>query len=308
MAKILKLGMTFNEGSMPDFGSIDMNPHTKNIFLLADDISKLNTTLTKENCGPYLADENEFSLHTGDMAFVVDWITEETGSVYVYGLLSEKGGEKKKFQDLVAAKGIKEGCTLTIIGNRGSYGDKIEVLNAYFVSIEGGAEPSGGGGEGGGGSTVATLTNGDFETWADGLPTGWKSASSASNATLSQGTDAHGGSYAVIVAGNEGSNKRLASQEITLEAGTYNFSFYAKATTEDPAQTRPGYVPVTDGNVGSYAYGDYVNINNSGWTLVSYDFTLEATTTVCLVVMNPKKSNYSSGKDILIDDASLTKK
>ena len=33
MAKILKLGMTFNEGSMPDFGSIDMNPHTKNIFL-----------------------------------------------------------------------------------------------------------------------------------------------------------------------------------------------------------------------------------------------------------------------------------
>ena len=84
MAKILKLGMTFNEGSMPDFGSIDMNPHTKNIFLLADDISKLNTTLTKENCDPYLADENEFSLHTGDMAFVVDWITEETGSVYVY--------------------------------------------------------------------------------------------------------------------------------------------------------------------------------------------------------------------------------
>ena len=247
------------------------------------------------------------NLKEGDIYGNFD-LEDATGSVYVYGLLSEKGGEKKKFQDLVAAKGIKEGCTLTIIGNRGSYGDKIEVLNAYFVSIEGGAEPSGGGGEGGGGSTVATLTNGDFETWADGLPTGWKSASSASNATLSQGTDAHGGSYAVIVAGNEGSNKRLASQEITLEAGTYNFSFYAKATTEDPAQTRPGYVPVTDGNVGSYAYGDYVNINNSGWTLVSYDFTLEATTTVCLVVMNPKKSNYSSGKDILIDDASLTKK
>ena len=246
------------------------------------------------------------NLKEGDIYGNFD-LEDATGSVYVYGLLSEKGGEKKKFQDLVAAKGIKEGCTLTIIGNRGSYGDKIEVLNAYFVSIEGGAEPSGGGGEGGG-STVATLTNGDFETWADGLPTGWKSASSASNATLSQGTDAHGGSYAVIVAGNEGSNKRLASQEITLEAGTYNFSFYAKATTEDPAQTRPGYVPVTDGNVGSYAYGDYVNINNSGWTLVSYDFTLEATTTVCLVVMNPKKSNYSSGKDILIDDASLTKK
>ncbi len=35
-------------------------------------------------------------------------LEDATGSVYVYGLLSEKGGEKKKFQDLVAAKGIKD--------------------------------------------------------------------------------------------------------------------------------------------------------------------------------------------------------
>ena len=63
-------------------------------------------------------------------------LEDETGSVYVYGLLSEKGGEKKKFQELVEAKGIKENSTITIIGNRGSYKDKIEVLNAYFVSIE----------------------------------------------------------------------------------------------------------------------------------------------------------------------------
>ena len=71
---------------------------------------------------------------------------DATGSVYVYGLLSEKGGEKKKFQELVAAKGIKEGSKITIIGNRGEYNGKIEVLNAYFVSIEGGNESGGGGG------------------------------------------------------------------------------------------------------------------------------------------------------------------
>ena len=67
-------------------------------------------------------------------------LEDETGSVYVYGVLSEKGGEKKKFQELVAAKGIKNGDKLTIIGNRGSYKDKIEVLNAYFVSVESGSE------------------------------------------------------------------------------------------------------------------------------------------------------------------------
>jgi hypothetical protein len=41
---------------------------------------------------------------------------------------------------------------------------------------------------------------------------------------------------------------------------------------------------------------------------VTHEFKLDAETTVCLVAMNPKKSSYSSGKDILIDDATLTKK
>ena len=67
-------------------------------------------------------------------------LEDETGSVYVYGVLSEKGGAKKKFQELVAEKGIKEGDKLTIIGNRGSYNDKIEVLNAYFVSVVSGGD------------------------------------------------------------------------------------------------------------------------------------------------------------------------
>lgn len=242
-------------------------------------------------------------------------LEDETGSVYVYGLLSEKGSEKKKFQELVAAKGITNGCKLTIVGNRGSYKDKIEVMNAYFVSIEGGNTPGGDtpGGDtpGGGGSTVTSLTNGDFETWADGLPTGWKSASSASSATLSQSTDAHGGSYSCNVNGKEGSNVRLASQEINLAAGTYVYTFYAKATTADVAQVRPGYAIVVNGTINSssgYKYGDYASINNNEWTKVTQEFTLEAETTVCLLVMNPKKSNYSSGKDALVDDATLTKK
>lgn len=83
------------------------------------------------------------NLKEGDLYGNFD-LEDATGSVYVYGLLDKQGGEKKKFQDLVAAKGIKEGCTLTLIGNRGSYNDKIEVMNAYFVSIEGGDTPGGG--------------------------------------------------------------------------------------------------------------------------------------------------------------------
>lgn len=177
---------------------------------------------------------------------------------------------------------------------------------SYLVKT---SNTGGGGNEQPGGETVTSLTNGDFEQWADGQPTGWKSASTASSATLAQSTDAHGGSYSVNVKGKESSNVRLASQEITLAAGTYAFSFYAKATTADKAQCRAGYVPVTNGSVGNYTYSsEYPELNNTGWTQVSYEFTLDSETTVCLLVMNPKKSNYSSGKDILVDDATLTKK
>lgn len=218
-------------------------------------------------------------------------------------------------------KGIKEGykiakgATIIVYGPVVNYkGNTPETATgAYLVSVNGQApeldgEGGGGGGTSGGGSSASSLTNGDFETWANGLPTGWKSASTASSATLAQSTDAHGGSYSCLVKGDEGQNKRLASQELTLAAGTYVFSAWIKATTSDVAQARPGYVPIgADGKAGSYAYGDYANLSTS-WQQFSYEFTLDSEKTVCLVIMNPKKSSYSSGKDILVDDATLTKK
>lgn len=65
-------------------------------------------------------------------------LEDSSGSVYVYGVLSTKGGEKKKFQDLVKQYGIANGKTITIVGNRGYYqkDDKIEVMNAYFISVK----------------------------------------------------------------------------------------------------------------------------------------------------------------------------
>ena len=89
------------------------------------------------------------SLKDGDLYGNFD-LEDETGSVYVYGLLSEKGGAKKKFQELVAAQGLQAGTKITIIGNRGEYNGNPQVLNAYFVRVErgggsgGGDTPSGG--------------------------------------------------------------------------------------------------------------------------------------------------------------------
>lgn len=75
------------------------------------------------------------NLKTGDKYGNFD-LTDATGSVYVYGVLSTKGGAKQKFQELVTAHNIQNGTTITIIGNRGSYNGKIEVVNAYFVSAQ----------------------------------------------------------------------------------------------------------------------------------------------------------------------------
>ena len=192
-----------------------------------------------------------------------------------------------------------------------------EIKNADVVILEegdGGGNGQGGdngqGGGGQGGDPVTELVNGGFEEWASETePTGWKSASSAGNATLSKSSDARNGSYACCLAAPGSTNKRLATQEITLEAGSYTFSYYAKSSTSNPCQTRGGFVPVnTDNSVGTYKYGDYTDINNNGWTLVTFDFELTEKTTLCLLAMNPKNSTYSVSQDILVDDATLVKK
>lgn len=147
------------------------------------------------------------------------------------------------------------------------------------------------------------LSNASFEEWSGDEPAHWVSTTTASNGTISQATDARTGSSSILLKGTS-SNKRLASEEMTLKAGTYIFSIYAKAATEENASARPGYAPVNeDGSMGNYAYGVYHNdITNAKWVLVADTFTLDADTKLNLVVMNPK----NPGKDILLDDASLT--
>lgn len=176
----------------------------------------------------------------------------------------------------------------------------------------------GGGNEGGdneGGDTPDVpageniLENGDFEVWDGGTPLNWKTTTSASNATLAQSTEARTGSYAVSV-GYASANKRLGYKETTLPAGTYRFSFYAKATTDSKCQTRIGYVVVKDGtvNASDYTYKDgFVDLSLTDWTQASYDFTLTEETTISLLMMSPKGSSFHTSQNILVDDATLVK-
>ena len=164
-------------------------------------------------------------------------------------------------------------------------------------------------GEGGGSQDVGDpeALNGDFECWIGGLPNNWKSSNSASNATLTQSTDAHSGTYSVCVGGNSSANKRLAYKELQLKAGEYTMEFYVKATTSEGASLRPGYaIAHEDGSSLSgddYKYGDYVNdIPNTEWQKVTYTFTIDADGLYNVLIMNAR----NPGKDFLVDDFKLT--
>ena len=204
---------------------------------------------------------------------------------------------------------FKVGMKVKITGQLMKYvkNDEVtpEIKNATVVILEGGE----GGETPSGAKTLADFANGDFESWSGGQPTGWKSASTASSATLEQSTDAHGGSYAVIVKGTTSGNKRLAYQEMELEAGTYDCSFWTKAATSSAASLCPGYASVGSSITYNYDKGEdgknrYVNDIAQEWQQVKYSFTLSSKTTVCLVVMNSK----TTGSDLLIDDFTIVKK
>ena len=147
-------------------------------------------------------------------------LEDETGSVYVYGLLSEKGGEKKKFQDLVAQYGIKNGSKITIIGNRGSFNGKIEVLNAYFVKIEDGDTPSTPDG-------VQAISVADFNAAAESTDVWYQLTGTISN--LKDGdqygnfdlTDSTGSVYVYGVLSEKGGAKKKF-QELVTQYGIAN--------------------------------------------------------------------------------------
>lgn len=212
------------------------------------------------------------------------------------------GGEKWKEGDGL----LKEGDEIVVCAKLVNYmgntpetnqGGKLISVNGK-TSIEGGSEkpdtPSTG---------DTTTPNGNFETWVDGKPNNWETASTAGNASVAQSTDAHSGKYSVKVGGSTTANKRLGYKEMELKAGTYKIKYYVKAATATGASVQSGFVPVTEGKVGDYKYSGYINnISNTEWTLVEQELVIPSDGTYCIVIMNSKKP----GGDVLIDDLTLT--
>ena len=216
------------------------------------------------------------------------------------------GGEKWKEGDGLLKEGDEIVVCAKLVNYMGntpetSQGGKLITVNGK-TTIEGGDTPSTPDTP----STGDTTTpNGDFETWVDGKPNNWKTASTAGNATLAQSTDAHSGKYSVKVGGSTSANKRLGYKEMELKAGTYKIKYYVKAATATGASVNSGFVEISAENkpAGNYMYSGYINdITNTEWKLVEQELVIPSDGTYCIVIMNTKKP----GGDVLIDDLTLT--
>ena len=97
-------------------------------------------------------------------------LTDETGTVYVYGLTATELGYGAKNDKSYASLGLNEGDKIKIRGYRGTYTNantgesKIEVMYAWFIEKVGGNTP--GGGDTPSGDTVSFATNSTAQTWA----------------------------------------------------------------------------------------------------------------------------------------------
>lgn len=261
------------------------NQTTEQEFYIKGKIQKIDTQFAAQN--------GNASVHIADDANSQQFYIFRT---YYFG------GEKWKEGDGLLKEGDEIVVCAKLVNYMGntpetSQGGKLISVNGK-TSIEGGSEkpdtPSTG---------DTTTPNGNFETWVDGKPNNWKTASSAGNASVAQSTDAHSGKYSVKVGGSTSANKRLGYKEMELKAGTYKIKYYVKAATATGASVQSGFVPVTEGKVGDYKYSGYINnISNTEWTLVEQELKIPTDGTYCIVIMNSKKP----GGDVLIDDLTLT--
>ena len=246
--------------------------------------------------------KDQFAAQYGNATFYI--ADDENSQKFLIFRTYYFGGEKWKEGDGQLKVGDEVVVCAKLVNYMGNtpetnQGGKLISVNGK-TSIEGGSEkpdtPSTG---------DTTTPNGNFETWVDGKPNNWTTASSAGNASLAQSTDAHSGKYSVKVSGSTTANKRLGYKEMELKAGTYKIKYYVKAATATGASVQSGFVEISADNkpAGNYMYSGYINnISNTEWTLVEQELKIPTDGTYCIVIMNSKKP----GGDVLIDDLTLT--
>ena len=189
-------------------------------------------------------------------------LTDETGTVYVYGLTATELGYGAKNDKSYASLGLKEGDKIKIRGYRGSHNDKIEVMYAWFI------EKLSDGGQGGGGETPADFTSN--VTWTSG-----------SDGAYDEKANVNGTSDVAVL--KLGTSSKVGTSTLTLPAGSTSLTFYAVSWKAKPSKIVFSVDGKEVGSVEPAANDGLANQNPYTLTVTEsdkYTITFDATSTV----------------------------
>ena len=138
-------------------------------------------------------------------------LTDDSGTVYVYGLTATELGYGADNDKSYASLNLKAGDKIKIHGYRGSYKDKIEVMYAWFIEkLESGDDP-------GGDDPDPGEASGDFASSIT-----WTLGSSAYN----QDATVNGEAVSVL---KLGTSSKAGDATLTIPEGVTKIGFYAVA-------------------------------------------------------------------------------
>lgn len=147
-------------------------------------------------------------------------IIDETGKVYVYGI-----SNWSEFKSKVA-----EGGSIVVVGNRGDYNGKIEVLKGYIESYDGqGAENPGGGDD-------PVEETGEYDPQGITWTLGTNAYDNTSGGNAIQTAVVNGVKVNNLL--KLGTGSKLGDATIHIPAGTAKVGFYAMSWKDKPAQVK----------------------------------------------------------------------
>ena len=184
-------------------------------------------------------------------------LIDETGSVYVYGLVSSEGAADGTFESL----GLKEGDVVTIAGRRASYKGDPQVGDAYYIShVEGlsfSVSPASLSASAEAGTAKFTVTASDEVSWT---------VSTASDfVKLSDQTGTGTKEIEVTYTANDGADSRTAEITVSTTADVPTKSYTEVLTQNAAGAVDPSTPPFTSSitwTLGSQAY-DNTSSGNS---------------------------------------------
>ena len=184
-------------------------------------------------------------------------LIDETGSVYVYGLVSSEGAADGTFESL----GLKEGDVVTIAGRRASYKGDPQVGDAYYIShVEGlsfSVSPASLSASAEAGTAKFTVTASDEVSWT---------VSTASDfVKLSDQTGTGTKEIEVTYTANDGADSRTAEITVSTTADVPTKSYTVVLTQNAAGAVDPSTPPFTSSitwTLGSQAY-DNTSSGNS---------------------------------------------